>query len=181
MKKYILKSILITASIITLMSCKDDDAIEVINEEELITTVEYTLSSTAGNVVLKSVDLDGDGPSAPVITTTGTLRANTTYVGSVRFLNESISPSEDITAEVFAEGVDHEVFYADNAGVTITKTDTDSNGNPLGLRSNFVTTTAGSGNLTIVLKHEPRKPNNGTLANAGGDTDVEQIFSITIN
>ena len=96
-------------SIIALLfmtSCTDDDAVTIINEEELITTVELELTNSADatNVVLfKSVDIDGEGPDDPVITITGTVNANSTYLGAVRFLNESIAPSEDITEDVIEE------------------------------------------------------------------------------
>jgi hypothetical protein len=56
-----------------------------------------TTTLKAGNqtVTLTSRDLDGDGPNAPVVTVSGDF--NTTYTGSVSFLNESITPADDIT------------------------------------------------------------------------------------
>jgi hypothetical protein len=65
-------------------------------------------------------------------------------------------------------------------GLTITKTDVDSGNNPLGLSTTVDTGSAGTGSLTIVLKHEPKKPNNGTVADAGGQTDVEVTFDVTV-
>lgn len=41
-----LQSIAIIASLFLMTSCDDDDTPQVINEEELITTVEYTLTNT---------------------------------------------------------------------------------------------------------------------------------------
>jgi hypothetical protein len=35
----------------------------------------------------------------------------TTYTGTVRFLNEAVTPLDDITLEVKAEGVDHHRFF----------------------------------------------------------------------
>jgi hypothetical protein len=60
-----------------------------------------TTTLKAGNqtVTLTSRDLDGDGPNAPVVTVSGDLLVNTTYTGSVSFLNESITPADDITLE----------------------------------------------------------------------------------
>ena len=43
-----------------------------------------------------------------------------------------------------------------------------------------MTGAAGTGTVTIVLKHEPTKPNNGTAAGAGGSIDVEVTFPITV-
>jgi hypothetical protein len=75
----------------------NDDPIAV-NEEELITTVTTTLKAGNQTVTLTSRDLDGDGPNAPVVVTvSGDLLVNTTYTGSVSFLNESITPADDIT------------------------------------------------------------------------------------
>ena len=61
-----------------------------------------------------------------------------------------------------------------------TATDTDGDGNPVGLSFDLVTNTAGAGTLTVTLRHEPTKPNDGTLTGAGGETDIAQTFSLTI-
>jgi hypothetical protein len=171
-------------AVLFMTSCTDDDAVTIINEEELITTVELELTNTADatNVVLfKSVDIDGEGPDDPIITVTGTVNASSTYLGEVRFLNESIAPSEDITEEVIEESNDHEVFYTTSiTGLTITKTDVDANGNPLGVLSSFQTGAIGTGILTVVLRHEPIKPNDNTLIGAGGETDAEVSFTFEV-
>ena len=72
--------------------------VEIPNEEELITTVNYTLTPADGSaaITLSFVDLDGDGGDAPTITG-GTLIANTTYTGTLELLNEAEMPVEDIT------------------------------------------------------------------------------------
>ena len=163
-------------------SCSSSDP-EPVNEEELITTLTLTLTPQTGNVVtLKSVDLDGaDGPNAPVITVSGNLAANMMYTGAVEVLNEAENPAEDITIEVRAEANEHEFFYVSTvSGIAISKTDTDSNGNPLGIETSFTTGIAGTGSLTVTLKHEPTKPNNNTTTDAGGETDVEATFSVTV-
>lgn len=182
--KTTIKTLAIFSLLAVFTSCEDDDAPEVINEEEVITTVEYTLTNTAdaANVVVyKSVDADGDGPNAPVVTTTGTLMASASYMGSISFLNELESPAEDITVEVVEEGDEHEVFYnASIPNVVIAKDDVDANGNPLGVMSTLQTGTASTGTLTIVLRHEPLKPNDGSLSNAGGETDVQVVFDLTV-
>ena len=57
----------------------------------------------------------------------------------------------------------------------------DGDGNPLGLATSVVAGGAtGSGTLTVTLRHEPKKPNDGTLTDAGGETDIEVAFPITI-
>ena len=63
---------------------------------------------------------------------------------------------------------------------SVVKWVTDEDGNPVGIETTLTTGNAGSGTLTIILKHEPTKPNDGTAAGAGGSTDVEVTFPITV-
>ena len=57
-------------------------------------------------------------------------------------------------------------------------------GNPVGLSSTVTTTDAGSGNVTVVLRHEPDKSGDGVAAgdisNAGGEIDIEVTFAIDV-
>jgi hypothetical protein len=85
-------------SVFSFSSCSNDDPIAV-NEEEVITTVTTTLTAGSQTVTLTSRDLDGDGPNAPVVTISGDLMVNTSYTGTVTFLNE-IADRDDITVEI---------------------------------------------------------------------------------
>lgn len=170
---------------IVMTACEKDDP-EIPNEEELITTVNYTLTPTDGgmSVLVSFVDLDGDGGSAATITG-GTLEANQTYTGSLELLNESETPSEDITAEIEEEDEDHQFFFSsDIAGLSFSYNDQDEDGNPVGLSSTVTTGDAASGSITIVLKHEPVKSatgvSDGDITNAGGETDIEVTFPIDV-
>ena len=169
--------------LVTVASCsKDDDPLpEAVNEEEVITTMEVTLTSGASVITLKTQDLDGDGPNAPVVTVSGNLAAGTTYDGVMKFLNELESPAENITLEVEEEDLDHQVFFTVGSGLDVTTeySNNDSAGNPLGTQFKLTAGSASSGNLTFTLVHEPTKPNTG-LASAGGETDIDATFSITI-
>ena len=167
------------------LSCgSDDDAPPpVINEEEVITTVILTLTSNNGQeIVMTSQDLDGDGPNEPEITVSGNLSVATTYSGSVRLLNETVTPAENITNEVSAEGTEHQFFYTMGGGLNLTASyqDVDSNGNPIGILFDLTSTSASSGTLTCTLRHEPLKPNDGTLSGAGGDTDASVSFPVIV-
>lgn len=167
---------------IAMLGCSDDDTPDVINEEEVITTVILTLTPESGDqVVLTTQDLDGDGPDEPVTITTGSFNENTQYQGAVRFLNETETPAEEITTEVIEEADEHQVFYTVSSGLNITTTyqDADSNGNPLGVSITLETGAASAGNLTVTLRHEPVKPNDG-LDSAGGETDITTTFDVTI-
>lgn len=169
---------------LTFVACSDDDHHDDHDhEEEVITTVTLTLTNTttASNIVtLKYTDLDGEGGNDGTYQITGTLMANENYTGVIQLLNEAESPADNITTEVQSEGDEHEFFYTNTAGLTITKTDNDANGNPLGINTTVVTGEAGNGSLTVILKHEPTKPNNDTAASAGGSTDVEVSYPITV-
>ncbi|TXD51700.1 type 1 periplasmic binding fold superfamily protein [Polaribacter sp. IC063] len=169
-------------SSILLSSCSDDhheDGHD--HEEELITTVTYTLSNGSDVVMLKFQDLTGGSIDDATYEVSGPLNANTIYTGSVELLNETESPADNITMEVKAEGDEHEFFYLSSViGVLISKTDTDVNGNPIGIETSLTTGNAGAGTLTIILKHEPTKPNNGVSDAAGGSTDAEVTFNITV-
>ena len=156
-------------------SCSKDDPIAV-NEEEVITTMIVTLvpSDASTNVTLKTQDLDGDGPNAPVVTVSGDLKASLTYSGSVRFLNETETPAEDITLEVEEEADDHQLFYTVGFDLTMGVASTN-----LGTKFDVKSLSTSSGKLTFTLRHKPKKPNTG-LADAGGDTDIETTFDIVI-
>jgi hypothetical protein len=172
-------------STVTFSSCSsNDDHDDHDHEEELITTVTYTLTNeeNAQDVVtLKLTDLDGLGGQDGTYDISGPLTANATYTGSISLLNETESPAENITEEVEAEGDEHEFFYSSSiSGLLITKTDDDGNGNTIGIESSLTTASAGSGTLTIILKHEPTKPNDNTAVGAGGSTDAEATFNIEV-
>ena len=173
-------------AVIALTSCEKDDP-EVPNEEELITTVTYGLTPIGGGSIVQFEfrDLDGDGGNAPVVTE-GVLLANTTYVGVLSFLDESGSETEDITVEVAEEADEHQVFYTITGGLngTVSYSDADINGDPIGLLTSFATGDAGTGMLTVSLRHEPTKDaagvSDGDITNAGGETDIEVTFDVTV-
>lgn len=167
-------------------SCSDDGHDHGTNEEELITTVITTLTSGNQTITLTSKDLDGNGPNPPVVTTSGDLMVNTNYTGSIQFLNESVSPSIDITKEIKEEGLEHQIFYQAAASIgAFTYTDADTKGKPIGLA--FTLRTAASpttGTITVVLKHEPNKSASGvaggSMTNAGGSTDASVTYNVVL-
>ena len=106
MKKINLLLALGVFSMLFITSCEKDEPEDPIipNEEEVITTLNFTLTPDGGGtpVVLSFQDLDGDGGNAPTISE-GTLDNNTIYNGSLELLNELEDPAEDITLEVAEE------------------------------------------------------------------------------
>jgi len=112
------------------------------------------------------------------------LDADSTYNGSLEFLNELESPADDITKEVLEEGDEHQVFYQVATGnFAVQYNDQDLNGNPIGLSTTFESNTNG-GDLTIVLRHEPNKTaagvSTGDITNAGGETDIQVVFPVNV-
>ena len=171
---------LLTVGLLTLSCSDDDDNPVAVDEEEVITTMTITLTEGSNTVTLETKDLDGDGPDAPVITT-GNLTANTTYTGAIVLLNETETPPENITLEVAEEDDEHQFFFDASGAVTsVTYNDEDGDGNPLGLSFTLSTGDAGTGALRVTLRHEPKKPNDGTLADAGGETDIAQSFNVVV-
>ncbi|WP_136465275.1 type 1 periplasmic binding fold superfamily protein [Flagellimonas onchidii] len=178
------------------VSCSNDDNDpEEVNEEETITTMTVTLTPTAGTTVtLTSRDLDGDGPNAPEINVSGNLAANTTYNGMVALLNETETPAEDVNEEIEGEAAEHQFFFAVGGGLNASTAYADeesdyvsaetgtnfTTNNPVGIKFTLTTTDASTGTLAVTLRHEPKKPNDGTLVDAGGETDITQTFSLTI-
>ena len=171
------------ASTLIFASCSDDDdnTPDPVNDEEVITTLTVTLDSGSDTVVMQYQDLDGDGSNAAVVTVSGSLNANTIYDGSIVLLNETEDPAENITEEVEEEDLDHQFFYTVGSGLNVTTdyADADSMGNPLGLSFILTTSEASSGALTFTLRHEPNKPNDG-LETAGGETDIDVTFDVTV-
>ncbi|MEO9513980.1 MAG: type 1 periplasmic binding fold superfamily protein [Flavobacteriaceae bacterium] len=180
-----------------LMSCSsDDEAPDDINEEEVITTMTVTLvpQENGTTITLQTQDLDGDGPDAPVITVSGSLSENTTYNGSIVLLNETEDPAEEVNEEIEGEAAEHQFFfetgvalnmntaYADDESVYVSA-ETGENfttTNPVGLAFTATTTDAGLGTFTVTLRHEPKKPNDGTLNDAGGETDITETFDLVV-
>lgn len=184
-RKTLMMSVLV-APLFIMYSC--DKEVEVENEEELITTVTYTLrpmNIAIPTVVCTYKDLDGDGGNAPTFAISGPLLPNTTYEGTITLLNESESPVEDITLEVEEESVDHQFFYAPSSAIAITYNDIDANGNPLGLKTTVKTGAAASNqSIKVTLRHAPNKSasgvKEGNIANAGGETDIEITYTLNV-
>jgi hypothetical protein len=188
MKKIKLLSLSLIATLVFSACSDDDDAPQVINEEEVITTLNLFLTPEGGGEVVTFTyrDLDGDG-SNPEISSSA-LSANTSYTGRVEFLNELENPAEDITIEVLEEAEEHQVFYILEDSLNATPTYTgalDNDGNPIGVEFSLEIGDASQGNLTVILIHEGDKnaPGafEGNLSNeVGGETDIEVTFNVTV-
>ncbi len=170
-------------------SCKKDEIPDpfIPNEEEIITTLNLTLTPAGGGtaIVLSFLDIDGDGPQAPVVTVSDSLSPNTEFTGSLLLLNETVSPADTINSEIVAEAEDHQFFFIPQGiDLSVDYDDSDSNGNPIGLSTIFQTGDSSLGTITVVLRHEPDKTaegvSQGDISNAGGETDIEATFDVVI-
>jgi hypothetical protein len=166
-------------------ACGNDDP-EPENEQEEINSMVLTFTPAAGApVVFSFLDSDGPGGSAPVISAPA-LRANTTYSVSVAVGEVEGGSTEDKTPEIRSEDDEHQFFFVFNpAGLaTHTYQDTDRNNRPLGLANRVVTTAANTGTLRVVLRHDLNKAfaglNNTNYLQAGGETDIEVTFNVTV-
>jgi len=188
---------------ILLASACGEDASDAGNENEVLTTVTLTFTPTAGGapVVALFNDADGDLGNPPVIDPVRL--APGMYNLGLKFENRLEMPAEDITLEILDEANDHQVFFTGSAvnspasvqasaPLTQVYSDTDANRLVLGL-TNGITAVAGTGTLTVTLRHMP--PVNGMpvktaaaadtvrtsgFAGLGGSTDVSIDFAVTV-
>tara|TARA_B100000927_G_scaffold171700_1_gene138459 strand:+ start:176 stop:721 length:546 start_codon:yes stop_codon:yes gene_type:complete len=167
---------------VALFSCEPNDPTDP-HEGEVITTLNVDLEAGGSTVTLNFQDVDGDGGDPPVITT-DKLAANTTYAGSITLFNESETPAEELTAEIFDEAEEHQFFFATTGATMFAYSDQDNDGNPLGLSFELTTGDAGNESYTITLLHEPDKNaagvSSGDITNAGGETDIEVVFDVVV-
>ena len=94
-------------------------------------------------------------------------------------------PVEDITVEVGEEGLEHQFFYTfSDANITKEYTDQDVENKPIGITTKIITRDPSEGMMTIVLRHLPDKSAAGVMAgdvaNAGGETDIEVSFTLSV-
>jgi hypothetical protein len=185
-------------------ACDDVENPDSHPEGELITTVALTFAPVGGGdpLVFHWADPEGDG--APLVDAI-TLDDAADYTLSVAFLNEIEQPSEDITAEIEDEADEHQVFFTGSA-VTGPATgpnpdaviehayaDQDPNGDPVGLDNTITTLGAGTGELTVTLRHLPAEdgqPVKGPglaeevaadgFGAIGGEDDVQVSFPLTV-
>lgn len=171
-------------TVLFLFACKKDDVIED-NENELITTVELSFTKQGSNtpVVYTWKDTDGPGGSNPVIEPI-MLEAASAYTLSIRFLDESKNPAENITEEVNAESAVHRIYIIGDAssGLAITDLNNDRNGLPLGLSAIVTTTNPATGSLRIVLRHygEGGKEAADPVTSPKASSDADVSFPLTV-
>lgn len=172
------------ALVMTFSACKkDDDQLPDADENELITRVSFKFTNAANSSDVATVtwtDPDGEGGAAPTVGTLN-LKANTSYNFEVsEVLNETATGDErNILNEIMEESDEHLwVYNALPANLmVVTRTDKDINNFEIGLKGTVVTTTAASGTLQTILRHQPDQK-NGTAAI--GSTDFDATFQVRV-
>lgn len=160
------------------LSCEKETP-EIIEEQELITTVELQFQTTDEPNQVIRWQVNQSTPEAV------TLKLNTDYEVSIAFYDES-DPGEveDITEEVSEEADEHQVFYEfSSVDISFTSGDNDtldSNGNPIFLHTVWNANTTGTGIFKAYLIHEPTSRNGDVRSDFGGETDVAIEIPITV-
>jgi hypothetical protein len=156
------------------------------DENELITTLRLRFTEGGTTRTFTYRDLDGAGGNAPVVDNI-TLTNGRTYTLAIEVLNESNPASvEDKTAEILAEGYEHQFFFTGNATnlLAFTYGDRDRDSRPIGLANTVTARSTGNGQLIVTLRHDLNKAAtgvaNGQIANAGGSTDIEVTFNVAV-
>ncbi len=201
-------SIMILTSTLFLAACGGDDdggdGGDGGNENEVITTVTLDFAPDGGGDAVTAAfnDPDGDGGEAPTVDPI-ILADGVTYAMTVTFENRLEDPPEDITEEVADESDEHQIFYTGTAvdgpasaqpeaALAHSYDDEDANGLPVGLE-NTVVAAAGSGELTVTLRHLPpvndepvkvddlaQQVSDGGFGSVAGSTDAQVDFMVTV-
>jgi len=170
---------------------------------EVFTTVTLTFTPVSGGEAIVASWADPEADGSPVIDPIN-LTNDETYAVSVTFFNELEDPAEEMTPEVLDEDDEHQVFFTGSAVAGAASAsadaiveqaydDADGNGFPLGLSNTFQAVAAGTGTMTVTLRHMPTV-NGVTVKTATlaadviadgitalpGSTDINVDFEVTV-
>ena len=159
----------------------DDPKVSEEHEEELITTVRLSLTKEGESAATTfSWKSDGQATGEAQSRDSIKLEANATYALSAQFLNESETPAEDITEEIEEEKDEHLLIFLPSSTLKLSYSYSDTD-DPLGLSGTVTTSEASTGDLRVVLRHEPKSKDTPTdLTAVGGSTDVDVTFGVKI-
>ena len=186
--------------LLTLMAACDTIEPQREDVPELITKATLTFTPPGGgqSTIATAIDPDGEGVQDLQVDGAIDLAASTTYTMTIALVNELAfegSAEFDISNEVAEEADEHLFFFGwsdsmffdpagdgniDSRGDPVHYNDHDEGGLPLGLSTTWVTGTASSGVLRILLKHQPDLKTETADADTG-ETDLDITFAININ
>jgi hypothetical protein len=193
--------ILSIASMVTLIvmqACVEEPIKE--DVPELVTNLTLTFTPIGGGsvVVVSATDPDGEGVQDIAPERAIMLASGKSYTLSISLINEladPTSPEYDITNEVREEGDEHLFFFAwsnnlfsapsgngnfDSRADAIDYDDLDNAGNPIGLKTIWITSlNSGTGTFSVMLKHQPGIKST-TSTSTDGETDLDITFDLSI-
>jgi hypothetical protein len=176
------KLTILAAVMLVITACKKDATRPPAEEEHDAINSVTLIFRQGGTVVSRFVaeDPDGDGGNEPTRLDTIKLAPNQAYTMEIEIRNITNSGSTDITESIEEEAADHELYFLPvGLALTITKTDLDENNLPIGLRSEWQTSSQGTGHVTVLLKHKPGIKAAGDLHTKGA-TDLELAFPVKV-
>jgi hypothetical protein len=200
--RFLSAALVITASGF-LSGCKDDDPKKE-DTPELITKATLTFTPTGGSpVVVTATDPDGEGVQNIKMDGPINLAKNTTYVLTLTLVNGLAQQGQDgydVSAEVEAEGDEHQFFFSwtndafsnpagngnidnrtDPLNYTGGQTSKDKNNRPLGLTTTWTASAnaVSGGSFRVLLKHQPSLKSDTSDSNTG-ETDLDVTFTINV-
>lgn len=190
------QAILISLVATALLSCQSEDPVQE-NDGEVITEVTLTFTEldasnnpTGTPFSFTASDPEGiEGGGTPTIETIN-LTKGKKYRMEVELYNGIAM--EDITVEVEEEADEHQFYFLGSAfdSNILSIAYADADGEALGLTTNLTVSSspgATSTSMRIVLRHDLDKsfpgannPNFSNFVQAGGETDLDLTFPITI-
>lgn len=195
MKKNILPFLVI---FLVLISC-EKEAPETENEVEIMTDISLVFTNTnvpQDVVIARAQDKDGPGIEPMRILDSIQLSPNSTYILSFEIWN-NLNPEkpENVWLEIKDEDDEHQVFFQftenafknpggkgnfDDAQAPLNYLDFDSNGNPLGLETEWTTgDTVVNAFFRVRLAHQPDVKTSTSTVNDGDiDFDLEFVLSV---
>ncbi len=179
-------------------SCESEDPV-IENEEEVITdvTLSFTELNASGTPVGTKVSFKASDPQGIVLGTAPTIETVRLTKGKNYRMEITVSnaiANEDITAEILAEGDEHQFYFLGTAFVgspPLSIVYDDPSGELIGLRTKVaVAASPGFNNaiMRVILRHDLNKgfagannPNFQNFEQAGGESDLDIDFPLVIN
>lgn len=178
-------------------SCESEDPTPE-NEGEVITdvTLNFQELDGSGNSVGTPFSAKASDPEGIEVGATPTIETVTLAKGKNYRMTISVTNAiegEDITAEILAEGDEHQFFFLGSAFSSniLTISYDDPSGELIGLQNKLtVSSSPGTNNtqIQVVLRHDLDKnypgatnPNFADYVQAGGETDLDITFPVVIN
>ena len=199
LKNTFIKPIIALFLFILVFACSKDEDPEPANEEEVITLVTLEVTKVGSSETItynfeveghahddeEDDDDDHDGHEGEH--TEIELEPNSSYNVSMLIYNDTDPNNiENVTLEIIEEADEHQIYYAitdELSGFSIASAsndNSDSDGNPLFLKTTWTTTGETSGDVAGYLIHEPTSKTGSTRNDFGGATDFEIEFEVHV-